>query len=103
MTISIRPAGDEVRDRVKAKPAPVQVVIQMITVKLNIDADATMDTPEEIASWTQAGLETWDAMFAEALGQASSICESVYASMIIERLRSEPGSVWGKILRGNAS
>jgi len=87
-----------IRARVLAKPGPVQVAIQMLAVKLSLEAP--MNTGEEIATWMQAGADAWDEIVANFPDE--SVSEVQFAEALIERVRTDQKDGWGKILRGNA-
>lgn len=83
-----------IKARILAKPARVQLVINILAVSLS--KDAPMDTDEQIAHWLQRGYERWQEV-APLLPPGMS--ESEFAGKAIEHLRADKTQSWGKILR----
>ncbi len=92
-------AADAVRDQINAKPASVRVVIQMLAVKLS--GENPMDTDDQRAYWMKSALDQWNKISSGLF--LGGIMEETAADAVIERVRSDPASGWGKILRANTN
>lgn len=82
------------RQRIRAKPPAVQVVLKAYIVKLSID-DVEPDWP----GYAERALLWWEEL--KPMFMAGGMGETAAAELVIAGLRKQ--DVWGKILRGPAS
>jgi hypothetical protein len=91
------------RDRILAKPGPVQVLIRAKMTRAALEDPWPRRSAAAAPDWErygEEGLAWWDGVMVTAREILPGDSETEVAEWLVDRLRARP--VWGKILRGDA-